>query len=220
MTEREFGHLKAAQARSIGIGRMDLTVFLERNIDIPVMHRSVDSLKLVSTTLGLTVEPINRVSKEHALRVTGAYCSQPDLVVDAVWVNAASTKYRKALEERNLKANRIDAKLPSDLHADHVINRASLADMIDAGYEPWVMMFEVPASVNTNFGATYETHLPPFKPETPQITLGPAQIFKLYVTDWPKDHAQFLQALEQIRGQICNDGIIAGIQSAFEERFQ
>lgn len=219
MSEREFGHLQSAQARSIAIGRMDLTMFLQQNIPVSVMHRSVGSLKLASESTFLTVEPIDGVGEEHALRVKGNYCLRPDLVVDAVWVNAASTKYRKALEERNLTANLIDAKLPSGLHADHIINRASLKDLIDAGLEPWVMMFEVPASANTNFGAKYEKRLPKVTRETSQIFLGPPQIFKLYVTDWPKDHAQYLRALEQIRNQICNDDIIKGIRKAVGRLF-
>jgi hypothetical protein len=220
MTDKPFGVVKESHARSIAFGRFDLAQFLEREPPVPVsvMHRSFQSLKKTSELTNLKVEKIEGISESDAVRVHGRYCRNPALYVDAVWVNAASKRYRAALEERAIAANLLDAKMDGKLHADHVVNRASLKEMIGK-HQPWVMMFAVPASANTNFGVNVERQLKPFGEDTGQLFMDESHIFKLFMTDWPRNAAEFNLALEQIQGQIRSEKWVNAIRARFGPLF-
>lgn len=214
------GHIKESHVSSIAIARFDITAFVGKEI-IPfaVMHRRFQSLKNISEMTGLVVEAIDNVDKRDAVRVHGNYNHNPNLHIDSVWVAAASNKYRKALQERGFSANLISQKFPSDLHADHVLNRASLIDMMKKGHEPWLLLFEVPGSANTNYGNLVERHLPAFSPDAGQAHLSPIQLFKLLCTDWPKSKENFEESLRQITAQGVNEEWVAQIREQLHGLF-
>ncbi|MCL7715799.1 hypothetical protein [Stenotrophomonas mori] len=217
---RPFGIVASEQATSIAVARFDLTPFISAGIPFPVMHRSAHSLRVIADTTGLSVSPLLDDSGEDAVRVHGYFNNRRELKIDAVWVKASSAKYRTALAQRNLTGGLIDQRLPSGLHADHIVNRASLRALLAAGHAPWLMLFEVPAAANSGFGALVERHLPPFDETTPQIHLGPEHIFKLYATDWPRNRNEFEKALKDIADQVHNPRIVADIRTRFAPLFR
>jgi hypothetical protein len=216
---KPFGMLCDDESRCVSIPRFDLSIFIEKSIPFPVLHRSIQSLRAVNAVSGLSDEPLSGGSNTDAIRVVGDYCGNRELHIDSVWVRAKSSRYRKALQRRNLTANLIDSRLPSTIHADHVVSRASLRVMDSRGHDPWVLMFEVPASANTNFGSKIERHLPKVSPNSGQLHLLPAHIFKLYMTEWPRSRAEFDAVLDNISRQIRNDGVVSQIRQDFAPLF-
>ncbi|HEL3005578.1 TPA: hypothetical protein UM358_000499 [Stenotrophomonas maltophilia] len=201
-----FGFLAEEMATSISLSRFDLSAFIAKRVPISIMHRSFESLRKIFEYQFLTVETL---IDDHAVRVTGKIGRPEDgLFIDAVWVKAASSRYRDALNERDRRAGLVEEKLPRALHVDHIVNRASLSEMHEAKQIPWVMLFAVPAQANTNFGNSVERHLPKISADKGQEFLSAIHIFKLYTTDWPRNTAEFDKALDQIGAQIQRPDLI------------
>ena len=113
-----------------------------------------------------------------------------------VWVRASYTKYRKQMKGIYLKAFRASSRDLEDIHADHVINLASVAE------DAWVQLFPVPARVNQMFGAKIEQFLPRVDLRLDRADLPPLIFFKLFCRTVPKSEREWEEAIKQVRDQI------------------
>lgn len=189
------------QASSIIFARMDVTCLIEHGIPVPVYFRSYSHLHRYCRTTGLTIKKVPRVSIQNAVRVIGENHGH---FQDFLWVRAKAKNYRKALRFRNFSAGLTPDGLPNGLHADHVVNRSSLKQVVFNGHDPWIMLFAVPNSSNSGFGFAVERHLPELDPNVERLNLSPLMCFKLYASVWPKNKRELKIILVSIKGQFLN----------------
>jgi len=158
---------------------------------------------------------LDGISSDDALLFIGDYSGNKDLHLEALWVRAKSNKYRDAFKAKHRRANIMEA--PSDLHADHIVNRASLMKLYE-NHDPWVMVFEVPASANIGIGSKIEKFLPLIPEDQTQQNLLPLHAFKLFATDMPKTKIEFDQVMTSIDGQIMLKDFVDKVRAEVEKR--
>lgn len=154
------------------------------------------------------------INSEDALLFIGYYGGSRALFLEALWVRAKSKKYRDALKAKHQRAK--NPAPPSDLHADHIVNRASLKAIYES-HDPWVMIFETPASANSGAGSKIEKFLPPIPDQVSQVFLTPLHAFKLFATDMPKTKDEFDLVMSFIDKQICDKDYVSEIKSEIEK---
>jgi hypothetical protein len=211
--ERPIGILKEDAVRVVGLFRFNLVNLIEAAgyWNIAVAYKDVG--RLCDELADEFVCEFRKIPGVDPLDAFWAYGRDtPGNRYDFIWVRAGWRGYRKAMQGKarfaKMLSPKTDAqgnpipgplKLPPDLHADHVINRASLKA---TGSDAWVMLCEVPASANSGFGSMVERFSAPvdFSART-RIDLDPLLAFKLWATDMPKTPAEFEAVMEHITGQ-------------------
>ena len=207
--------IQSNQSAHVAIARSDITAFIENKVPLPIMHRSLESLKRCMDLMCMKQVELEGISSEDALLFIGNYGGNSALFLEALWVRAKSKKYRDAFKAKHQRAN--NSPPPSDLHADHIVNRASLKALYES-HDPWVMIFETPASANSGVGSKIEKFLPLIPNQESQVFLTPLHTFKLFATDMPRTKIEFDQVMSSIDGQICDKDYVSEIKSEIEKR--
>ena len=195
----------------VGIARSDVVAFIEAKVDLPIMHRSRKSLLDTMEAMSMGKHVLEGIDENDALLFIGNYSGRSGPFLEALWVRAKWKKYRSAFIAKHKRANNEPPK--SDLHADHIVNRKSLEALYEK-HDPWVMIFEVPASANRGMGAKVERFLPRVGENQSQVHLGPLHAFKLFATDMPKSKGDFERVMAAIEGQILDTTYVQSIREA------
>ncbi|HDS1083988.1 MULTISPECIES: hypothetical protein [Stenotrophomonas] len=206
MDTRPIGHSTSEQAAFIILSRVDLASVLENSAEeVPVYFREFNGLGEYCAEKKLAVKELPGISSSDAMLVSGYFNGCLGLFVDFVWASAASNRYRDAVKAK-WELRDPGRTLPSNLHADHIVNRGSLKDLQAAGFDPWVMLFEVPWSANVGFGGRVERGRDQIAITESRINLNGLLLYKLFATDFPKSQDDFHKTLENIGGQINHEG--------------
>ena len=211
---KPLSHLNSNQVAHVAIARSDITAFIENSVPLAIMHRSLSSLEQCMSASKMQRCELKGISSKDALLFVGDYCGNKALPLEALWVRAKSHKYRDAFHAKHQRANNTTA--PSDLHADHIVHRASLKQIYER-HDPWVMIFETPASANSGVGSKIEKFLPLIPDHVTQVFLAPLHAFKLFATDIPKTKIEFDQVMASIDGQILTKDFVAEIKNEIEK---
>ena len=194
------GMLRDQSVAPVLFSRIDLISLLEHTSHVSVMHRTFCSLKKISELQSLNLSKLSDVPESEAVLVSGNFGGNGPYV-SFVWARAKSSQYRKALNARLLTSKITALPMASNLHADHIVNRASLRDLYEQ-HDPWVMLFEVPDSANSGFGSLVERVLPRYPDNTSQVLVEPLHLFKLFCTDLPRNKVDLKIVMKHIQGQV------------------
>lgn len=185
----------------ITTARLDISCILEtESTPPPVLFENYEGLEDWARSRRLD-EPkaIGRIRKSSALLVAGQYhppTSDFSFRYSQIWARARYTRYASALKKHALWSRKVEADAYRELHADHIINRARLANIKDA----WVAIFPVYRSSNCSFGRI-ERCLPKIEPGFKALAVPPLMALKLYIGKLPRTASELDWAMMDIRGQ-------------------
>jgi hypothetical protein len=214
---KPISHLHLNHATHVAIARADITAFIENDVPLPIMFQSRCLLEKCMNENSMIEVKLKGIKREEALLFKGNYNGNSALPLEALWVQAKSNKYRKAFHAKHKLAN-IEVAT-SSLHADHIVNRAILKHLYK-NHDPWVMVFETPASANSGVGASIERNLSAIAAEVEQIFLDPLHAFKLFATDMPKTKDEFDAVMKSIDGQIQNKKFVEKMKCEIEKLYK
>lgn len=175
--------------------RMDIVSNLEQRTPVPVYFEAYDHMAAYCEANELAIDEIGGLRPKDAvfIRHTGRRVGY-----GLVWVKATAKQrdVRKAMVNHIVNAYDIEPAALSPLDADHVVNRASLKKVPGA----WVTVMPVFYEVNQRTGFIFEKGL---EVETSRSKLypNPLHLFKTLSNIWPKNIAEYEEAMCEIEGQ-------------------